>query len=114
MTKHESPRSYLINTGTNVLRRNSYDLRKSLTNREADIASGLDLNYNSNKDYNNRSSTSMGSGQNPSQSTDNEIENIENPLANSSPVPSSPVNHGSARPTRAVKLPPKYKDYVVY
>ncbi|KAG5866711.1 hypothetical protein JTB14_029540 [Gonioctena quinquepunctata] len=36
IASHESPRSYLMNTGTNVLRKNSFHLGKSLANRQID------------------------------------------------------------------------------
>ncbi|KAG5873777.1 hypothetical protein JTB14_022206 [Gonioctena quinquepunctata] len=103
IASHESPRSYLINTGTNVLRRNSFHLRKSLANRQIDHTP-CDLEYiNAGRRI---SSTYVEADTSLIDSS------LENPaLTNNNQKPTS---QGSARPSRTIRKPSRLNEYVVY
>ncbi|XP_039300258.1 uncharacterized protein K02A2.6-like [Nilaparvata lugens] len=103
VSKHSSPRSYIIESESNVLRRNRVDLRRS---RRGEI----------NRDYCNRDSSEEKKDQ--VQSNESQLENdgdivenrqVEDPMNNN-----VDEEYNNSRPVRNSRLPKKYSDYVMY
>ncbi|KAG5898858.1 hypothetical protein JTB14_003252 [Gonioctena quinquepunctata] len=106
IASHEAPRSYLINTGTNVLRRNSFHLRKSLANRQIDHTP-CDLE-NINAGHRN-SSTHVEAD---TSLIDSSLENPISPMLTNNNQ--KPTSQGSARPSRTIRQPSRLNEYVLY
>nr|XP_022905322.1 uncharacterized protein K02A2.6-like isoform X1 [Onthophagus taurus]XP_022905323.1 uncharacterized protein K02A2.6-like isoform X1 [Onthophagus taurus]XP_022905324.1 uncharacterized protein K02A2.6-like isoform X1 [Onthophagus taurus]XP_022905325.1 uncharacterized protein K02A2.6-like isoform X1 [Onthophagus taurus] len=101
--KHESPRSYLINTGLNVLKRNRQVLRKSVTDRqlptnieESTISLALSKDVDSNHDNN-----KLG----------DKVENAIVPLITNN---EQPIVNLKTKPFRIMRKPTKFNDYDMY
>lgn len=102
--KHKSPRSYLIDTGSNVIRRNSNHLKKSVIKHEI---TGTESD-------NELLKTSIN------QAVRNNINDTQDESDNDSIVNTSANNvkdesvKENVRPTRAKTMPSKFNNYVLY
>jgi len=98
--KHKSPRSYLIDTGSNILRRNSNHFRKSVikhkTNTELDNElPETSINQDSDNHSNNTQDNTIDISNNNNNVKDDSLKENEKPI-------------------RARKVPSKFNDYILY
>ncbi|KAJ3661570.1 hypothetical protein Zmor_005961 [Zophobas morio] len=91
--KHEKPRSYMVQSETNILRRNRRDLRPSLIPSPS-FTPDLDDNQIINEPK-------------------TDIVILSLPTNTENPVIVEPPNVGNARPKRNIKVPQRFKDYVM-
>jgi hypothetical protein len=102
VSKHKSPRSYLVNTGSNILRRNSNHLKKSVIKHETsntEIDNELPETRINQDIYNNNNNTQSDANRD-SIASDNEAK--------------EETSKESVRPVRARKVPSKFNNYVLY
>lgn len=102
VSKHKSPRSYLINTGSNILRRNSNHLKKSVIKHEtSDTEIDNELPETSiNQEINNNNNNIQNDSNRDNVASDNEAKDE--------------ISKESVRPVRARKVPSKFNNYVLY